>query len=67
MSDLGHGVVRDEGVWYRHADHDSTWIVLDSMDELLSYLRRTFGDFVIDVTEGFMRERARYTVYQRPF
>lgn len=64
---LGVGVVRDHDVWYRDAEADATWIVLDSMDHLLFYLRARFGEFILDFTEGFMTERARYSVYQRPF
>jgi hypothetical protein len=67
MIDLGVGVVHNDGVSYRDIDPQSTYVILDDMNQLLAYLRDRFGDFILDVTEGFMSERARFSVYQRPF
>lgn len=67
MTDLGKGVIRPEGVWYRDADIDAEWLSFDSADELLPLLSRRYGAFVLDVEEGLRGETNRFTVYQRPF
>lgn len=67
MTDLGTGLVKPEGAWFRDSEPDSDYVVFSCTDDLLNYLRNRFGDFVLDVTEGFMREICRFAVYQRPF
>jgi hypothetical protein len=67
MIDLGFGVARTDGVYYRDTDPQATYVIFDNTTALLVYLRSRFGDFVLDVTEGLMAEAFRFTVYQRPF
>lgn len=67
MSDLGLGVIKTDGAWYRDVDPQATYVVFDTTEQLLRYLRGRFGEFVLDVSEGFMNEVCRYSVYQRPF
>lgn len=68
MIDIGLGVVRDHsGVWYRDVDPQATYVVFDTMEDLVGYLRRRHGDFILEITEGLMAEVCRFSVYQRPF
>ena len=67
MPDLGKGVIRPEGVWYRDNDLDAEWLSFSSTGELLPLLSRRFGAFVLDVEEALRGETQRFTVYQRPF
>lgn len=68
--DIGYGAVRKDDGWvaFRYNDPtDADLYTYDSLTDLLSTLRKRFGEIEVGVREGFMAHEFLFTIYERPF
>ncbi len=66
--DIGYGMVKENGdAYYRPADPEAEWECYEDWTWLLGHIRNMHGTVNVTISEGFMNERFRYTIYEMPW
>lgn len=65
--DIGFGMVQESGeTFFRYVD-DEDWQAGEDFTNLLQRLRQQHGTINVTVSEGYMNERFRYTIFEMPW
>ena len=65
--DIGHGMIRANGDIYFKDVAGGTCQEREDFVSLLKRLREEYGNINITISEGFMNDQFRYTVWEMPW